>query len=90
MKEIIAAKTGADVTQQIYLPNGDNWASIAASGLAGAEVISLEIDLNGTWTAPVPAIELTTAATYIQVAGPGTYRINKPITAGPVAVFRQG
>jgi hypothetical protein len=88
MKQIIAAKTGADVTQTICIPN-DRFVSIAASGLAGAEVIDIEIDLNGTWVAPAPAIQLSVAATYIQIAGPCTYRVNKPVTAGAVAVFAE-
>lgn len=86
MKKVITATTAADTSNTLQVPNG-HYASIAQTGLAGIEVITLDIDLNGTWTPILPAIELSATANYIQVAGPAAYRINKPTTAGAVAVF---
>ena len=85
MKTLIEATTAAD-DALIFIPD-DKFVSIAQSGLAAAEVISFEIDLDGTWTAIVPAIELTATENYIQIAGPNTYRVVKGVTASPTTVY---
>jgi len=86
MKEIIAPTLGAVTDKTIHIPS-DGYFSFAQSGLAGVEVISFEINLDGTWTPVTPAIQLTATSNFIQVAGPATYRINKPITAGLTSVY---
>jgi len=88
MKEIIAAKTAGDTSQKVQVTQA-RYVSIAQSGLAGVEVITFDIDLDGTWTAVMPAMQLTAATNLIQLAGPATYRINKPVTAGNCAVFME-
>ncbi len=86
MKKVIDATTDADTSVEVNIP-GDNFISFAATGL-GAETIVIEPYLeDGVYLATVPAIELTAAQDFVQVAGPATYRINKPSTAAPVAVY---
>lgn len=86
MKKVISATTEADVSVEVNIP-GDNFISFVATGL-GSETISIEPYLeDGVYLPVVPAIELTSTANYIQVAGPATYRINKPATAAAVAVY---
>lgn len=86
MKKIIAAKTAPDVTQVVSNPTG-NYYSFAQTGLAGSEVIDFQINLDGTWTSVIPPIQLTATNNFIQLSGPAAYRVNKPTTASPVAVF---
>jgi hypothetical protein len=86
MRTLIAATTAANTLKTFCVPN-DRFVSLAVTGLDGTETINVEIDCGGTWIAPLPLIQFSTALTYMQVAGPCTYRVNKPITANPVAVF---
>ena len=85
MRTLIAAQTAAAI-QDINIAS-DEYVSLAQSGLVGIEVVKLQVDLDGTWTDILPAIELSATGNYIQVAGPGSYRIVKPVTAGAAAVF---
>jgi hypothetical protein len=88
MKELIAATTDANTDEVISIPD-DSYYSFAQTGLAGAETIDFEISLGGAWTGVLPAIQLTATVNYIQLAGPAAYRINKPSTAGAVAVYAE-
>ena len=85
MKKKIPSQLAAGVFS-VEIPD-DRFVSISQIGLSGAEVIHAEINLGGTWTATVPAIELSTTTNYVQIAGPAIYRIVKPVTASPTSVY---
>jgi len=85
MKELITPKTGAE-TKSLYIVN-DKFVSLAASFLAGAEEITINILLAGVSTPVIPKIALTASENIIQLAGPNTYEIVKPTTAGAVGVY---
>ena len=85
MKTLIPATTKA-ATHIIYIQS-DNWVSIAHDGLTGIEELSVEIDLDGTWTPVTPPIVLSESNNYMQLSGPNSYRLVKPVTANPVAIF---
>jgi len=90
MRELIAPTTDATTAFSIYAPM-DRFIGLAQGGPSGSlgagETISLEINLGGVWTPILPAIELTDATNYIQIAGPAKYRINKSPTAAAVGVY---
>lgn len=86
MKQIIAPTVSANTQHFVSIP-GNNQSTIAQLGLAGSEVITFDIDLNGTWYPLLPAIELTATVNTIVLTGPNSYRINKPTTAGLTSVY---
>lgn len=85
MRVLIPAMTSAD-TSTLSIAD-DGYSSLAQSGLTGTETITLQVDLAGVWTDVVPQIALSVNYNYVQVAGPGTYRISKPITVSPTTVY---
>ena len=84
--KILIESTTAAVSRKLHI-SSDQFVSIAHDGLVGAEEITFEIDLAGTFTAVAPKVALTAGTNYIQIAGPNTYNVVKPTTASPVAVF---
>ncbi len=82
----IAAVTAAD-TKLLSLNNGQS-VTISASGLAGAEVIDVQV-LQGTVYASVGE-ELTVAEPAKILDGPGQYQISKGVTVGVVGVYIDG
>lgn len=84
MKAIIPATTEA-VNKTIQVPD-DGYISFGQTGLTGTEQIKLQINMGG-WVDSLPGITMDKDNNYIQVAGPNTYRIVKPVTASPVTVY---
>lgn len=84
--KILIKEQLTSAVEDISIPD-DKYSSFAQSGLSGTEVIKLQIDLAGTWADIVPAVELTAVSNYMQVTGPGTYRVVKPVTANPTTVY---
>lgn len=85
MKTIIEPTTAAE-TKSLYIPD-DRFVSIAHDGLIGGEEITINIILNGISTPVVPKIALSAAENIIQLAGPNSYDVLKPITANPVGFY---
>ena len=85
MKKLFVATT--DAVEKIIFQVNDGYFSVAQTGLAGAEEIKLQISLDDVWTDIVPSIVLSATANYIQVSGPATYKIVKPVTASPATVY---
>lgn len=88
MKELLAPTTSADTSKKIIISD-DRFVSVAANGLAGAEEVTFDIDLNGTWvaiaTSSTPKLDASNNLT--QLAGPNTYRVNKDATVASVGVY---
>lgn len=85
MKTLIEPTTSA-VTKKLHI-NTDRFASVAHDGLAGAEKITFNISLDGTYTPILPEVALDATLNYIQIAGPNTYEVVKPVTASAVGVY---
>lgn len=85
MRTLIEPTTDAKVNK-IFIPD-DRFISVAHDGLAGIEKISFQIELNGTFVAIIPAVEMTAAGNYIQIAGPNTYKVLKDATVASVGVY---
>lgn len=85
MRELIPA-TLAAVTKSVMIPTA-KYASIAQTGLTGTELITISISVGDTYVPITPTVGLTASTNYIQLAGPNSYEIVKPVTASPVAVY---
>jgi len=81
---IITPKTAAELSAAFYVAAHECPIKISSSGLAGAEVITLYAEtVNGAF-APLTdtsAILTATAGTSTIIAA-GSYKFNKPVTAG--------
>ena len=84
MKVLIPSTTQA--VSKLVQVDSDEYLSFGQVGLSGAEAITFQVDMDG-WKDIVPTIALTVDNNYIQVAGPGTYLLVKPITAAPTGVY---
>lgn len=82
MRELIPA-TLAAVTKSVMIPTA-KYASIAQTG---TELITISISVGDTYVPITPTVGLTASTNYIQLAGPNSYEIVKPVTASPVAVY---
>lgn len=89
MKEIIAPTTDASASVKLHI-NSDRYVSVSANNLAGAEEVTFDVEMNGSWVALAPAVKLDASTNTIQLAGPNTYRINKDSTAGACGVYACG
>ncbi len=85
--KIIMQPTKDPATAQVYIP-GDDFVSVAQTGLAGTEKLVFEMLLDGVWTAIVPEIALEGENNLVQIGGPCTYRIVKGDTDAEVTVFK--
>ncbi len=85
MKTLIVTQLTAAV-EDVSIQD-DEYVSFGQSGLSSSEVIKFQVDFNGVWTDIMPAVELTAFSNYMQVAGPGTYRVVKPVTTNPTTVY---
>ena len=86
-EKIITAKTAAEIKAFNVTSNSPQ--TIIANGLAGVETIPIEIWDGDAWEAvgfEGVATELGVLHNPIVVIGPGEFRINKGITAGPVSI----
>lgn len=85
MKTVIAP-TMAAATHIFFVPT-DQFVSIAQNGLSGAELVTIEADMDGTYVQILPVVILDTSVNLIQLGGPCTYRISKPSTANPAGLY---
>ena len=85
MKTVIAPTINA-ATHEFFVPT-DQFVSIAQNGLSGAELVGIDADMDGTWVQVLPVVILDTSVNLIQLGGPCTYRINKPITTNPTGLY---
>lgn len=84
MRTIIAPTTSAET--KLIRVDSDEYVSVAQYGLEGTEKITFEIDMDG-WKPVLPELALYSNENYVQIAGPNTYRINKPVTVSPTGVY---
>lgn len=83
---LITATTGAVTSPRFELKLTDLPATISATGLAGAEVVDIQISQNGGSTFADTGMQLTAAENTKVISGPGIYKADKDATAGSVAV----
>lgn len=88
--EMLIEPSTAAAAAEIFVGTGDV-VPLAASGLAGGELIAIECMTptgyaqyvtNGT------SVALSTTSNKIAIDIPGRYRINKPVTASAAGVLR--
>ena len=85
MKTLIEPTVDA-VTESMYIPD-DRYFSLAQNGLTGGEEITVNIRIGATSVPVVPKVAVSVAENLIQLAGPNTYEIIKPVTASPTGVY---
>jgi len=85
MKTVIEPKTQAE--DYIFFVPTDQFVSIGQNGLSGAELVGIEADMGGIWVQVLPVVILDTSINLIQLGGPCTYRLNKPITTNPTGLY---
>ena len=83
MTKGISATTSADTSLEFRV-TGRFGVTVAASSLGASEEIAVEIEVGGSYEAT--DVVLTADIPALMVVGIGKYRINKPVTAGAVAV----
>ena len=85
MKELISPKTEADA-RSIYIP-ADRFMTVAHDGLSGTEEITFRMKMGGVMQDIKPKVSLTANRNMLQIAGPLTYEVIKPVTANAVGVY---
>lgn len=91
--ELITPATGAQATQQQFRGTKDRLpAMLMATGLAGAEVITVEVSIDGgttweTYSEGGTAVTLTLAAPTAVLTGAALYGVTKGVTAGAAGCY---
>lgn len=83
---VSAAVTGS---QGFSVPSLGQSVGLKSSGLAGSEVVTIQVEVNGTFIDLVEGgatITLTVANPHRTINGSGIYRVTKLSTAGAVTV----
>lgn len=84
---LINAQTAAVTTTNargFSVPNRGFAVGIKSTGLAGAETVSIYVNVNGTWVDTGDT--LTAAEPHRTIQATGTYTVAKDVTAGAVTV----
>ena len=91
--ELVSPKTAAE-TVTFTLGKSDVPARLTASGLAGAETVTLKTMEGPNGSVEVTptddagdAITLVVAHPVIPIYAPGPYKVTKPVTAGAVGIY---
>lgn len=88
---VIAATTGAVVTQQPVQSDKDPYIFLSADNLAGAEECDIYYRANNTWVVVADltgtAVKLTASLPAIRLAGGPLYGVLKDATAGACGVY---
>lgn len=84
MKIMIAATTAA-AEAVVTVPDGQS-VTIGQDGLSGVEKITVYFLLYDTPVLISPEIALTTSTNLVNLTGPCTYKIVKPVTTNPTQV----
>lgn len=87
-RTIITPKTGAELSASFYVAANECPIKFSASGLAGAEVITLYAEtVDGAFTALTDSAAILTATAFASsITAAGSYKLNKPVTAGAAGV----
>jgi len=87
---LIDAQTAASTGSQGFsVPSLGQSVGLKSSGLAGAEVVTIQVEINGTFIDLVEdgaVVTLTVANPHRTINGSGIYRVTKLSTAGAVTV----
>lgn len=87
---LIDAQTAAVTASQGFsVPSLGQSVGLKSSGLAGAEVVTIQVEVNGTFIDLVESsavVTLTVANPHRTINGSGIYRVTKLSTAGAVTV----
>ena len=87
---LIDAQTAASTGSQGFsVPSLGQSVGLKSSGLAGAEVVTIQVEINGTFIDLVESsavVTLTVANPHRTINGSGIYRVTKLSTAGAVTV----
>jgi hypothetical protein len=89
---VIAATTGAVVTQQVVQSDKHPYIFLSADLLAGAEEVDIYYRANNTWVvvadpATGNAVKLTASIPVVRLAGGPLYGVLKDATAGACGVY---
>lgn len=87
---LIDAQTAAVTASQGFsVPSLGQSVGLKSSGLAGSEVVTIQVEVNGTFIDLVEddaVVTLTVANPHRTINGSGIYRVTKLSTAGAVTV----
>ncbi len=87
---LIDAQTAASTGSQGFsVPSLGQSVGLKSSGLAGSEVVTIQVEVNGTFIDLVEGgavVTLTVANPHRTINGSGIYRVTKLSTAGAVTV----
>ena len=87
---LINAQSGAVTGSQGFsVPSLGQSVGLKSSGLAGSEVVTIQVEVNGTFIDLVESgavVTLTVASPHRTINGSGIYRVTKLSTAGAVTV----
>jgi len=87
---LIDAQTAAVTGSQGFsVPSLGQSVGLKSSGLAGSEVVTIQVEVNGTFIDLVESgavVTLTVANPHRTINGSGIYRVTKLSTAGAVTV----
>jgi hypothetical protein len=86
---IDAQSTANTGNQGFSVPSHGQSVGLKSRGLAGSEVVTIQVEVNGTWIDLVEGgsvVTLTVANPHRTITGSGIYRVTKLSTAGAVTV----
>ena len=90
-KVILAATTSSGFSSQFFISRSGGNKTVCATGLAGAEVVTIQfLDGNGTWVNMASNYNLTATDPVRTIFGEGEYRLSKPSTAGATSLSVSG